>query len=874
MPCFIILVLFLSVTPWQSHATDKPIRQRILHLNSYYQDYAWSNSIIQGIKQSFSPVKNDINLYIEYMDTKHHSSPVYYEKLRSLYAYKYKDLHFDLILASDDNALNFLIKYKEKLFPGSQVIFCGVNNPDKARIANDLGMIGIIEDWSAKENIDLILQLFPQTRHLAILADKTTTGEAGKARIYRLEATYRNRLQFIDIQPSSVQETRRAVSNLPPDTVLLYTVFFKTDDGQWLTIKQANDILVKNTNVPIFVISDFNVLPGVIGGVVVSGYHQGVAAADLAKKILFSDPSKSTAIKNHILKTSLFDYSGLKRFGITPSDLPKGSIILNTPVSFYATYKTWIWLTLVCILLETGLIILLIISRLYRKRAEAEQQRLVAALEQSDESFAITDTNGNILYVNPAFETFYTVDHKDILQTPLKNIAPVFRQEKIWAYLQENKIWRKKIEYTFENGTVSDLEFRTSVIKDAQGTRLSYIFTHRDVTREVTLENQLRQAQKMEAIGQLAGGIAHDFNNLLQVILGYTSKILKEGKLDPDTSTRMEYISNASNRAAALVRQLLIFSRRDRATTELVDLNELIEDVLRLLKRTLGEQIHLTFNPGSAPSFISADSGQIHQILMNLCVNARDAMPQGGSIAISTEPVYLDQDFVKVHPWAHEGNFVCITIKDSGMGMSPEIQEHMFEPFFTTKETGKGTGIGLATVYGIVKNHAGMIHVDSTENKGTTFYVYLPLTTEVEPLESPLPKQQPTGHEPVTATLLVAEDDEMVRSLTREVLEDAGYTIIAAADGDEAISMFHAYHTQLDMVMLDVIMPGKNGQQVWEEVSKIRPDLPVLFSSGYSFNELKDNALLSENGQLIQKPYTPGDLLETIADILEKHRAT
>jgi len=986
------------------HAETRTPLPKILILNSYHQGYAWTDSIVQGIIDALSRGGKKVSINLEYMDTKHYSSPAYFEKLRNLYAFKYKNIHFDLILASDDNALTFLINHKDKLFPRTQILFCGINDPANMRKANDMGMIGIFEDWNAKATIDLALKLFPKTRYLAVLADRTTTGKAGEEHIRLLETSYKGIVHFLYVTPANLLEIQRALTDLPPDTVILHTVFFGAD-GQWVSPDQAQSDILRATKVPVFVVSDFSVVPGVIGGFVVSGYYQGEAAGELAQNMLFSSklPPKSTMIQ--ALQPPMFDYAGLQKFGIKASDLPADSLILNKPTSFYATYALWIWLTVLFVLFETTLIILFVFNRVYlkkvqkeviagkerldlvirgteqgllywdipanaisfkylwkeilghslkpsptsleewetnihpddknrldkvrsdhlqgltpfyeielrvktaedtwcwihgkgkivehhkdgspkqvavilhnitpRKKAEAEQLRLVSALEQSEEAIAITDTNGNILYINQSFAQFYHVTPDTVLHTPIGKIGHIFRQEKLWNDLKANITWRKHITYharnvSLENGTISDLEFKTAVIRDAQEETVSYIFALRDISREATLEGQLRQSQKMEAIGQLAGGIAHDFNNLLQVILGYTSRILEKGHLDPDTSRQMEKISHASSRAAALVRQLLIFSSRDRSTTELVDFNELIADVLTLLKRTLGEQIHITFNPSSALALIWADAGQIHQILMNLCVNARDAMPDGGTISITTEHVCLDQPFVKAHPWAHQGNFVRMVFKDTGKGMTPEIQEHMFEPFFTTKETGKGTGIGLATVYGIVQSHGGLIHVDSLPGQGTTIFIYMQQAAELQKPKTLISKGTTRGS--VTATILVAEDDEMVRALTIEILEHTGYTVISAADGEEAIQKFHRHHKKIDLVMLDVIMPKKTGQQVWEEVHTTRPDLPVLFSSGYSFTELKENALFSQNGQLIQKPYTPNVLLETIVDILKKHQ--
>ena len=994
-------LLFLCVCVPCVHAQENEYRPNILFLNSYHQGYIWSDRILAGISDVFAQEKKEVSIHIEYMGTKHHNSPAYNEKLRSLYAYKYKKLHFDLILASDDNAVKFLIKYKNALFSKTPVIFCGVNDPATLHTANKLGMIGIFEEWNAKETVDLALKFFPQTEHLAVIADTTTTGKAGKARIRRIEPEYGDKLEFIYIDTLSIQGTQKALQDLPENTVVLYTVFFTTEDNREISIQQAHQIITRSTSAPIFVTTDFNVLPGVIGGSVVSGYYQGKAAAHIASDLLLQKQLQDTIQKRQTIRTTMFDYTGLHRFNIHHSKLPADSIILNQPTSAYITYKSWIWLIICFFLFETSLIFVFAINRAYRKKiqqelaagkerldlairgteqglfywdiltdritftyfwkeilghhtsvpaatlkeweqqihpddlpalikarnnhlqgktplyekefrartaqgtwcwlrvrakivqrhedgspkevaailhnitsrkqAEAEQLRLISALEQSDEAIAITETDGNILYINPSFAAFHKVNPEEVLHAPIRNIAQIFKQKKLWEHLKENTNWREHIHSTFEHGNVSDLEFRAFVIRDPRGARISYIFTHRDITREITLENQLRQSQKMEAIGQLAGGIAHDFNNLLQVILGYTNKIIEDDHLNTDDARRLQKISNASKRAASLVRQLLIFSRRDISTTELIDLNELIEDVLTLLKRTLGEQITISFTQSSTPPLVSADAGQIHQIIMNLCVNARDAMPEGGSIIITTEHVHLDTHFVRKNPWAHTGTFVRIVLQDTGAGMPPEIQEHIFEPFFTTKETGKGTGLGLATVYGIVKKHGGMIHVISTQGKGTSISIYLPGAKAKK--HPALSAQKDSVHTAGTATLLVAEDDELVRSLTEEILEDAGYTVISASDGVEALEKFRDHHKSIDMVMLDVIMPGKTGQQVWEEVQRIRPDLPVLFSSGYSFNELKDNVLISKTGHLIQKPYTPKNLLETIARMLDQSTA-
>jgi CheY-like chemotaxis protein len=300
---------------------------------------------------------------------------------------------------------------------------------------------------------------------------------------------------------------------------------------------------------------------------------------------------------------------------------------------------------------------------------------------------------------------------------------------------------------------------------------------------------------------------------------------------------------------------------------QIIDANKVIRDVLDLLKRTIGEQIAITFAPAPSLPLIKADPGQLHQIMMNLCVNARDAMPQGGIIFIRTSHVCMVPQFVQDHSWSRQGNFVCIEVRDTGIGITPQIREHIFEPFFTTKEIGKGTGLGLATVYGIVKSHAGLIYVDTEPGRGTSFQIYLPTTQEKEEKQT-ISAEATCQLPPCPATILMAEDDDMVRSLALEVLEDAGYTVIEAVDGAEAVELFKEHRDSIDLVLLDVIMPKMSGQQAWEKIHEISPDLPVIFSSGYSFNELKKNTLIAEKGRLIQKPYTPDQLMDTIAKTL------
>ncbi len=380
------------------------------------------------------------------------------------------------------------------------------------------------------------------------------------------------------------------------------------------------------------------------------------------------------------------------------------------------------------------------------------------------------------------------------------------------------------------------------------------------------LEIQLRQAQKMEAVGQLAGGIAHDFNNLLQVISGYGELAVADAEAGSPLRQSLDQMMKAAARAATLVQQLLAFSRRQVLEMQEVDLDRAIADIARMLRRVIGEHIALDIVAGRELGTVRADPGQVEQMLMNLCINARDAMPEGGTITVATSNTRLDQEYCRTHTWARPGRYVQISVADTGVGMDSSTLGRVFEPFFTTKSPGKGTGLGLATVYGLVKQHRGFIHVYSEPELGTTFRIYLPEVESTAAFHEDHDEPEPVGG---TETVLVAEDDAMVRDLTRSILEGAGYTVLTAADGREAVQIFAAHADVIDLAILDVVMPELGGRAVHEHMLAVRPEVRVLFSSGYSMDAIHTDFELDAGLSLIQKPFTHQDLLCKVREVLE-----
>jgi len=402
--------------------------------------------------------------------------------------------------------------------------------------------------------------------------------------------------------------------------------------------------------------------------------------------------------------------------------------------------------------------------------------------------------------------------------------------------------------------------------RDPEGTPLRMVGTYTDITDRKRLEEQLRQAQKMEAVGELAGGIAHDFNNILTAIIGRIYLLQTKLADRADLLAHADQIAYAADRAANLTRSLLAFSREQIINLQRKDLNEIVRHSGKLFSKLVREDVEITMSLAPSDPVVLADEVQLEQVLLNLVANARDALPRGGRIAISTDTIRFDEKYVAIHGFGRVGSYAVLTVSDNGTGMDEKTRARIFEPFFTTKEIGKGTGLGLSIVYGIVKQHNGHINVYSEPGTGTTFRIYLPAVEgAADPGGRPEPALPPAGK----GTILVAEDEEAVRTLTKTILSEFGYQVIEAENGMEAVARFREDPDRIDAVLLDMIMPHMNGREAREEILKTRPEAKILFMSGYTGDILGQQGLFSEETGLIQKPLKPRDLLVKLWKLLE-----
>ncbi|MFZ5907251.1 MAG: PAS domain S-box protein [Nitrospirota bacterium] len=431
---------------------------------------------------------------------------------------------------------------------------------------------------------------------------------------------------------------------------------------------------------------------------------------------------------------------------------------------------------------------------------------------------------------------------------------------------QDGEVHEHDTTVTDKDGKLLHFHCTANVaLRDKDRNPLAVIEISRDITEQKKLEHQLLQAQKMEAIGQLAGGIAHDFNNILTAIIGFSNLLQMEISQDDPLQNNILPILNAAKRASNLTNALLAFSRKQIMHPKAVNLNQIIRNIDRLLSRIIGEDIELSANLPDKDFIVMADASQIEQVLMNLATNARDAMPHGGKLTIGTDFVKIDEQYLAAHGYGTPGSYVQISFEDTGQGIDASTKERIFEPFFTTKDVGKGTGLGLAMVYGIVKQHEGYINVYSEPGRGTTFKIYLPL---IQAFPEDQKQEYPTRVKGGRETILVAEDDMQVRNFIKQLLEKYGYTVLLSVDGEDALKVFDEHRDEVQLVVVDTVMPKKNGREVYDEIKKARPDMKAIFTSGY-FSDFIQRKSEGEEGLLfIPKPIVPNEFLTKIYETL------
>jgi len=512
-----------------------------------------------------------------------------------------------------------------------------------------------------------------------------------------------------------------------------------------------------------------------------------------------------------------------------------------------------------------------------RKRAEEERQKFFTLVENSRDFIAVADLKDNIEYVNPAGRALLGMGGADSVQGTHSNDYVVAEdlalvKDTIFPAIYSSGHWKGELRFRHHlTGQTIPMDCVAFQVKDPQTGEARYVATvSRDITERRSLEQQLRHAQKFEAIGQLAGGIAHDFNNVIGAILGWAELGEEQARSsDAPHAAYFKKIHSQCDRVTALVHQLLAFARRQVLEPRILNLNQSIRDVLSLLGGVIGKDIELRTILAEDLAVVRVDPTQIEQVLMNLCINSRDAMPKGGRLTIETHNADFSEAECRHNAALQPGRYAALSVSDTGVGMDAVVRERIFEPFFTTRGTGKGTGLGLATVYGIVKQHGGFILVESEPNRGTSFHVFLPVSENVTPAVNQPRVVQDLPVRGGTETILIAEDHEGVREMARATLESLGYRILIALDGGEAVEMFSAHRDSVALVLLDVIMPRRSGPEAYAAIQAMKPGVPVVFATGYSNETAALNEMAQRGIAVLRKPYSPGALCRRIRAALD-----
>lgn len=539
----------------------------------------------------------------------------------------------------------------------------------------------------------------------------------------------------------------------------------------------------------------------------------------------------------------------------------------------------WAWVRGYPVMVEGQILrIVGVVEDITEKRRLASERdallsRLQLHLERLPLAYVRFDSDLCVIDWNPTAERIFGYTKEEMLGEgpPYEKIAPRSFWEdsgaEIINRLRAGEMDAHSINQNLtKDGRIITCQWFNTPLMDDDGQFVGFLCLAQDVTAQKSMEAQLQQAQKMEAVGQLAGGVAHDFNNLLTIISGYTELLIETLRPDDPAQQFLEEIQKAGERSASLTRQLLAFSRKQVIVPQILDLNGVIQDTEKMLRRVIGEDIEFITLLHPQLGRVKADPGQLEQVLLNLAVNARDAMPQGGKLTVETDNVELDEEYAKAHAGVRPGPYVRLALTDSGVGMTAEIKRHIFEPFFTTKEVGKGTGLGLAVVHGVVKQSDGHIDVYSEPGIGTCFKIYLP---RVQPVAKPGSSLKGLASIPRgTETILLVEDESIVRGLARHVLEEFGYTVLAAGNSDEALSLCAKYQGPIHLLLTDVVLPGLGGRQVAEQVIALYPQIKVLYMSGYTDDTVVRHGILHKQVNFLQKPFSPAALAQKVRQVL------
>ncbi|RPJ07398.1 MAG: response regulator [Spirochaetaceae bacterium] len=875
-------LLFLCVISSHGREAVAPTNPHILVLDSYHIGFDWSDSEVRGFLASITEACPDVDIPVEHLDAKRFYSDADQLRMKDFLTAKYRNMTVDMVVAFDNPALELLIRFQDELFPGVPVVFGGIADYDRLHDARK-HMTGIAEIQDLENTIEIALRLHPGTREVFILEDDTSSGRSGRRDMEAVFPLFGDSVKFTFMPPLSFSEAKAYISSLPSHALVILHSFATDRLGQMLPVPENTRELTAGARVPIYGTHEPRLGFGIIGGYMLAGDEHGRRTAAIARDILSGKNPDDIPVDTASTSQPMFDYNELAKFRILRQSLPQGSRVINEPDNLFTRYAAVVLVTIGVLAILLTLLGFLVVSNLRRRRIEAtlrvSEANYRSVIDNIQDVFYRADAQNRLLLGSPSGARllgFASLEEMMGMQLDQFWDNPEERRNLLEKLKASESVVDYEVVFRRRDGTRFYASVTTHANFDEQGRYIGNEGIIRDITarkkaeaeREL-LQHQFLHSQKMEAVGRLAGGIAHDFNNTLSAIMSFAELAKTRVPSDHPVSQDISEILAAGTRTTSLVKQLLAFSRRQSTEPRVIDIKRMIGESARLLSRLLGEDVDFVIQAEPDVKCVKIDPSQLDQILANLAVNARDAMPDGGTFRIHTSNVIFDESFCKKHRGSVEGEYVLLEISDTGVGMDQNVLSHAFEPFFTTKDQQVGTGLGLATVYGIVKQWNGFINVTSSPGSGTVFSVYLPCHDSPNDTE---PAAAELNDRPGTETILMVEDEAQILTASSIFLKRKGYTVICAPGPGEALKQCAEYTGDIDLLVTDIVMPGMDGKELAEKISKERPGIRVLFMSGYTADVILNRGVIAGSAGFIQKPFMIKNFLSKIREVLDAPR--
>jgi two-component system, cell cycle sensor histidine kinase and response regulator CckA len=864
--CLTYLPIILLLFTFNSFSLPK-----ILILHSYHIT-EWTEGVQSGLKDGFKQFP-ETEMYIEYMDTKKIETEDYLNILRSLYIKKYSREKFSVIIIVDNPALNFTLKNRNELFGTTPVVFCGINNFNSLMLSGQSNITGVVERADFDQTIDIALKARPDCDTFFIINDKTESGLNSKKEFIDALTLKSTTIIPFSLEDLTLSELTERIRNTRNQDLVLFSSFWK-DRNNTITTPQTLEPILRSSTAPVFGRSEWMISRGITGGRCVTAYSQGATAAALAVRIYNGESAEKIPVVTDSPNRFIFNMDEIRHHKIPKSIIPKDAIILGNPSGIALSIQILIMVFAILILLIISIVLLFIYIRMRNssianlKESEEKYRQLI---ESSDLLVAKLTPDGTISFVNQKSEKFISFSPSECIG---KRFTDFIHPDDI---LQTNEKLKERLSQkpscTFENRVISKsgkvFHFLWSVIaiKDLNGNCTGYNAIGRDISSYKEIQNQLQHASKMKAIGTLAGGIAHDFNNLLAGILGYTEVALLDLPEAHSTRTHLLEIKKISMRARELIRHILTFSRQTPFDPYPVRIHEIIEEVIPLLRATIPSTIEIRTEIENCGTIL-ADQSRIHQILMNLSTNSYHAMEEkGGILSISLHKSKVPKDNLFDIP---EGQYIELSIKDTGSGIPPEFHNHIFDPFFTTKKVNKGTGLGLSVVHGIVTELNSYIRFSSEVGKGSVFTIYFPPSSEKIETHADISQHENAigGNE----TIIVVDDEEIIAGSMNALLKKHGYKTCVFTSSKLAYTMITSKKVIGDLLITDMTMPELTGIDLVNKLAVDMPNLPIILCTGYSDQTKQELVQGNDVAAFLTKPIDTKNLLKTIRSILDIKR--